>query len=80
MNRAIVRLSSKGQIVIPQAYRKLLNLTEGSELVLISRGDSLVLIPAADFAESSRGRLAELWGSDASGVDQAIAKERAGWR
>ena len=80
MNRTIVRLSSKGQIVIPQAYRKLLNLTDGSELVLISRGDSLVLIPAADFAESSRARLTGVWGADAAEVDRTIAEERAGWR
>ena len=80
MTSTIVKLSSKGQIVIPQAYRRLLNLTEGSELVLIARGGSLVLVPAADFAETTRGQLAGVWGSTVEEVDELIAEERLAWR
>ena len=39
----IVHVSSRGQIVIPQRGREHFGLQAGSKLVLIDRGDSLVL-------------------------------------
>ncbi len=38
-----VRMSSKGQIVIPQKVREEVNADEGSFFVVLSSGDSIVL-------------------------------------
>ncbi len=41
----IVRLSSKGQIVIPAKIRKELNLSTGDKLFIERRGDVIILRP-----------------------------------
>ena len=74
-----VRISSKGQIVIPKSYRDALNLTEGSEAIMMLRDDSIVLVNVHDFAELSRGRLKGIWGSTREEIDQAIESERQSW-
>ncbi len=40
---ATTRLSSKGQIVIPEDVRKDLGLTEGDQFVVIGQGDAVIL-------------------------------------
>ena len=40
---ATTKLSSKGQVVIPEKVRKTLKLSEGDEFVVIGRGDTVVL-------------------------------------
>lgn len=39
----LLKLSSKGQVVIPKAIRNKLNLREGDRLILFSRGNLLIL-------------------------------------
>ncbi|MDG6225596.1 MAG: AbrB/MazE/SpoVT family DNA-binding domain-containing protein [Candidatus Thermoplasmatota archaeon] len=43
MEAAIIRVSSKGQIVIPSSWRNRLGIDEGSELLAIGEGDTLML-------------------------------------
>ena len=43
MEMAIIKLSSKGQIVIPASWRKHLGLVEGDELLAIGNNDYLLL-------------------------------------
>jgi len=43
-----VRLSSKGQVVIPSKVRELLGLTKGSVLLLRLEGRRIVLEPVAE--------------------------------
>jgi AbrB family looped-hinge helix DNA binding protein len=43
-----VKMSSKGQIVIPKAMRDSHHLQPGVELVIIEEGNSLRLVPAAN--------------------------------
>ena len=43
MESAIVRVSSKGQVVIPTELRKEMGLAEGDELYAFGRDDTLVL-------------------------------------
>ena len=43
MEMAIIKLSSKGQIVIPVAWRKNLGLVDGDELLAIGNNDYLLL-------------------------------------
>ena len=40
---ATTRMSSKGQIVIPEAIRKRLNLKEGVQFVVMGEGDVVIL-------------------------------------
>lgn len=40
---ATTRMSSKGQIVIPESIRKRLNLTPGAQFVVVGEGDVVVL-------------------------------------
>jgi AbrB family looped-hinge helix DNA binding protein len=42
-NLATTRMSSKGQVVIPEAIRKRLNLKEGVEFVVLGEGDVVIL-------------------------------------
>jgi AbrB family looped-hinge helix DNA binding protein len=40
---ATTRLSSKGQVVIPETIRKRLNLKEGAQFVVLGEGDVVIL-------------------------------------
>ena len=42
-NLATTRMSSKGQVVIPEAIRKRLNLKDGAEFVVVGEGDVVIL-------------------------------------
>ena len=75
----IVRLSSKGQLVIPKSYRDALGLTEGSEVVMMVREASIVLVSARDFARLSRGAAKGTWGNDQKQIDRLIDGERREW-
>ncbi len=56
MTTAIV--TTKGQIVIPSAVRKRLNIRKGTKLCLIESGDRIILQPlTADYFEKMAGVL-----------------------
>ena len=40
---ATTRMSSKGQVVIPETIRKQLNLKEGDQFVVVGEGDVVIL-------------------------------------
>jgi len=50
MDINITRMSSKGQIVIPQEMRK--NFKEGEKILVIQGGDKIILKKATDFDEN----------------------------
>ena len=43
MEAAIIKVSSKGQIVIPASWRKRMNIKDGEELLAVGEGDVLML-------------------------------------
>ena len=43
MNIAITKMSSKGQVVIPQSTRERMKLKEGDTLAVFGSGDTLIL-------------------------------------
>lgn len=60
----IVKVSSKGQIVLPATVRKRFGINAGDELVLIEWGDTIYLVPKSDDpVRDARGILKRL-GSD----------------
>lgn len=43
METAIIKVSSKGQVVIPAELRRLMGISEGDELYVFGKGDALVI-------------------------------------
>lgn len=52
------KLSSKGQVIIPKAFRISHNWDAGLELVVIEVGDGLLLRPKGPFEESTLDQVA----------------------
>ena len=64
---SIISVGPKGRIVIPVEVRRRLGIQEGSELVVLSEGDEIVLLPRAALKRRLRGMFA--------GVDTSLAAE-----
>ncbi len=55
---ATATVSSKGQVVIPSAIRRRLNLVQGSVVRFLVEGDGVRLMPEAGDVRRLKGRLA----------------------
>ena len=84
MDTSIIKISSKGQIVIPASWRKRMDLKDGEELLAIGEGDILLLKKIektalrAEFEEAVkpiRKKIKKL-GITRKDVDTAIKKVR----
>jgi AbrB family looped-hinge helix DNA binding protein len=70
-----IRVSSKGQIVLPAAIRKKYDVTPGAEWVLIDMGDHVALVPRSkDPINEVRGMIKGREG--VSEVDEFIRERR----
>ena len=79
---ATTKMSSKGQVVIPEAIRKALGLEAGSEFVVVAEGDVVILKtiqppPMSEFddivSEARRhARHAEMKRSDVQAAIKAV--------
>ena len=74
-----VRLSKKGQFVIPKGIREALGIKEGDELLVGIDGDKVVLTPSRHYARATRGMLKGTWGKTSQEIEKYLEKERAGW-
>ena len=73
---AIVRLSSKYQVVIPQAAREALGLEAGDELLVLVKADRVVMMPKPKkFAERTAGLHRDVW----QGAEAYLKDERDSW-
>jgi AbrB family looped-hinge helix DNA binding protein len=71
-----VTLSSKYQIVIPQAAREALSLSAGDELLVLCKPDRVVIIPKpVKFARRTKGLHREIW----KGAHAYLKGERKDW-
>jgi AbrB family looped-hinge helix DNA binding protein len=76
METLIARISSKYQVVIPQAVRKALKLSPEDQLVFLMDGETVIVLRRpADFTAALRGLHKELWPDAAEQVEE----ERAAW-
>ena len=75
-----VRISKKGQFVIPKQMREALGVKEGEELLVTFEAGKVVLTRPQEYARATRGLLKGTWGKDRKSVDRYIAKERRSWR
>lgn len=82
-NLATTRMSSKGQVVIPEDIRKRLKLKSGSRFVVVGKDDVIILktIVAPSMAEfdglvEEAGRQAKKAGLTRTDVSDAITRVR----
>jgi AbrB family looped-hinge helix DNA binding protein len=75
----LVRLSAKGQLVIPKDMREALGMEEGDELLATLEGDRLLITRPEHFARSTRGMLKGTWGGSVKDLERHIARERRSW-
>jgi AbrB family looped-hinge helix DNA binding protein len=80
---ATTRMSSKGQVVIPEAIRKQLNLKEGAQFVVMGEGDVVILkaisapsLEPFDALIQQARQQAEAAGLKRADVARAVAKAR----
>lgn len=74
----IVRLSTRGQIVIPSDIRSALGLSASDELFIEVKGERIVMRPKPkNYTQALRGLHREVW----QGVDEHryVGEERASW-
>jgi AbrB family looped-hinge helix DNA binding protein len=82
-NLATTRMSSKGQVVIPEAIRKKLNLKEGAQFIVVGEGDVVILKtltnpslePFEALIQLARHQ-ADIAGLKRSDIANAVAKAR----
>jgi AbrB family looped-hinge helix DNA binding protein len=73
---ATVKLSSKYQIVIPQAAREALSLEAGDELLVLCKTDRVVIVPKPKkFTRRTAGLHREVW----QGAEAYLQEERKSW-
>jgi AbrB family looped-hinge helix DNA binding protein len=71
-----VTLSSKYQIVIPQAAREALSLSAGDELLVLCKNDRVVIVPKPkNFMQHTAGLHHEIW----CGAEAYLRDERNDW-
>lgn len=73
-----VRVSEKGQIVIPKEMRESIGLEKGDELTVTQQGEKIILWKKpASYTAWTRGLHKDIW----KGVDAAVyvSKERDDW-
>lgn len=82
---ATTRMSSKGQVVIPEAVRKTLGLKAGAQFVVVGEGDVVILktitAPSLDAFDRVIGKAREAArraGMTPADVDEAIKAARGG--
>lgn len=75
-----VRLSKKGQLVIPSDIRRAIGVREGDELLISLEGERVVLTLPEQHAKSTRGLLKGTWGKSGQDVRRYIDGERGSWR
>jgi AbrB family looped-hinge helix DNA binding protein len=74
-----VRLSQKGQFVIPKEMRDALGVKEGDELLIILEAGRMILTRPREYAKRTRGALRGTWGS-ARSISRHLVSERRTWR
>ena len=74
-----VRISTKGQIVIPLEVRRRMGLKPGAAVVIVGEDDMATLMTARRYAESLRGLARGVYGKTRSEIDAYVRRERRTW-
>jgi AbrB family looped-hinge helix DNA binding protein len=80
---ATTRMSSKGQVVIPETIRKQLNLKEGAQFIVVGEGDVVILktistpsIESFDALIQKARHQAKVAGLERADIERAVSKAR----
>jgi AbrB family looped-hinge helix DNA binding protein len=74
-----VRISKKGQFVIPKEMREALGVKEGEELLVSFESGKVILTRPQEYAKTTRGLMKGTWGKDRKAVERYLEKERRSW-
>ncbi len=74
-----IRVSRKGQVVIPLPVRRQLGIKPGDQLVIIGGENEAILMKAKRYAESLRGIGAGFYGRTREEIDAYVRGERRTW-
>ena len=74
-----VRLSTKGQLVLPLEVRRRMGLRPGDRLVVIGEDDMATLMTPKRYAESLRGAAKGTYGKGRAEIDDYVRGERRSW-
>ena len=81
MRAATTRVSSKGQVVIPEAVKKAAKMREGEDLLVVAIGDTIVMkkLSAVTFEEVARPiwRTLRAMGLSGDDLDELIDEAKA---
>jgi AbrB family looped-hinge helix DNA binding protein len=73
---AKARITKGGKVSIPSAYRKFLNLKDGSEVVFAIKNNQITISPLSAALENARRLVGKYHSSNDSLVDQLITQRR----
>ena len=74
-----VKLSKKGQFVIPNEMRQALGVKEGDEVILTLEGSQIIMMRPDHFARATRGSLKGTWGKTKEEITRYLERERNSW-
>jgi AbrB family looped-hinge helix DNA binding protein len=74
-----VRISKKGQFVIPKEMREAMGVKEGEEILITLEEGKVILTRPQEYARRTRGLLKGTWGKSGKEVDRYLRKERRSW-
>lgn len=74
-----VRLSTKGQLVLPLEVRKRMRLRPGDRLIVVGEDDMATLMTPQRYAESLRGVAKGTYGRTRADIDAYVRGERRVW-
>jgi AbrB family looped-hinge helix DNA binding protein len=81
LRAATTRVSSKGQVVIPEAVKKAAKIREGEDLLVVAIGDTIVMkkLSAVTFEEVARPiwRTVRAMGLSGDDLDELIDEAKA---
>ncbi|HAG06899.1 MAG: Transcriptional regulator, AbrB family [Clostridia bacterium 62_21] len=73
-----VRLGSKCQMVLPLKMRKALGVSEGDELLALTLGNTVILVPKPkSYADRLLGLHRDIWAG--TSPEKYLEEERASW-
>ena len=75
-----VRVSTKGQVLIPLAIRRRLGIKPGDRLVIVGGETEAILMKARRYAESLRGIGGGIYGTSRKAIDAYVRGERQTWQ
>lgn len=74
-----VKVSTKGQVVIPLAIRRRLGIKPGDRIVIVGGESEAILMKARRYVESTRGIGKGIYGKTREEIDAYVRGERRTW-